>query len=660
MGEGVASRLLISLGGADLDLLSRRLAWLEGRVGLVELRLDLLPEDADLAALVAAAGETKVVAACRLQAEGGALPGDAAARRARLEPAAAHGVAFVDQPVDEAAWPVPEGVGIVHSWHAPREVREDAADRLAEAHALAASRVRSGDVIKLVTWAESSADSAPVLALQSAAPDGSLVGFSQGPGSAASRLLCLRCGAPWTYLCWPGEETAPGQWSLAQVEDLPHGWEAAETTLVGVAGDPIDHSWSPFLWQRAGQLATPPQPLLDLPLRARELAPLLEAVEGWGMRALSLTMPLKEEPAALAARGPEATEDAVNWMVAEAEGWTSGNSDGEGAHAALAAAGMAEGATWLVLGSGGAARGLVAAARRHGHPVRVAARRPVAWFPAAEDLATVDLTTADVVLQATSLGGRGNPGQPTPGRAPRAGALAMDLIYEPLETAWARAAATAGATVLPGTAMLLEQMLMPFRRALPEAVLDAAAVARLAADFAAARAAETAVVLLGPRASGKSTLGRALAARLGWRFVDADEALEMEHERRIADWIEDDLAGFRAAEAALLPRLLGRRRTVVALGGGAVESSPSVDLLAAHPRVLGLRAEASVRIARQQAAPRPALVAGGLEAETARLDSRRRDAYARSASAWVDSDCSLQQTVARALDALELRGFGPT
>ncbi len=660
MGEGVASRLLISLGGADLDLLSRRLAWLEGRVGLVELRLDLLPEDADLAALVAAAGETKVVAACRLQAEGGALPGDAAARRARLEPAAAHGVAFVDQPVDEAAWPVPEGVGIVHSWHAPREVREDAADRLAEAHALAASRVRSGDVIKLVTWAESSADSAPVLALQSAAPDGSLVGFSQGPGSAASRLLCLRCGAPWTYLCWPGEETAPGQWSLAQVEDLPHGWEAAETPLVGVAGDPIDHSWSPFLWQRAGQLATPPQPLLDLPLRARELAPLLEAVEGWGMRALSLTMPLKEEPAALAARGPEATEDAVNWMVAEAEGWTSGNSDGEGAHAALAAAGMAEGATWLVLGSGGAARGLVAAARRHGHPVRVAARRPVAWFPAAEDLATVDLTTADVVLQATSLGGRGNPGQPTPGRAPRAGALAMDLIYEPLETAWARAAATAGATVLPGTAMLLEQMLMPFRRALPEAVLDAAAVARLAADFAAARAAETAVVLLGPRASGKSTLGRALAARLGWRFVDADEALEMEHERRIADWIEDDLAGFRAAEAALLPRLLGRRRTVVALGGGAVESSPSVDLLAAHPRVLGLRAEASVRIARQQAAPRPALVAGGLEAETARLDSRRRDAYARSASAWVDSDCSLQQTVARALDALELRGFGPT
>jgi 3-dehydroquinate dehydratase type I len=660
VGEGVASRLLISLGGADLDLLSRRLAWLQGRVGLVEFRLDLMPEDADLAALVAAAGELKVVAACRLQAEGGALAGDAAARRARLEQAAAQGVAFVDQPVDQAAWPVPKGVGIVHSWHAPREVGEDAAVQLAEAHALAASRVRPGDVIKLVTWADSSADSAPVLALQAAAPDGSLVGFSQGPGSAASRLLCLRGGAPWTYLCWPGEETAPGQWSLAQVEGLPRGWESAETPLVGVAGDPIDHSWSPFLWQRAGQLATPPQPLLDLPLRARDLAPLLDAVEGWGMRALSLTMPLKEEPAALAARGPEATEDAVNWMVAVARAWASGNSDGEGAHAALAAAGMADDASWLVLGSGGAARGLVAAARRHGHPVRVAARRPLAWFPEAEDLATVDLTTADVVLQATSLGSRADPGHPTPGRAPRADALAMDLIYEPLETAWSRDAAAAGATVLPGTAMLLHQMLAPFRRAFPDAVLDDAAVARLDADFAAARAAETAVVLLGPRASGKSTLGRALAARLGWRFVDADEALEAEHGRRIADWIGQDLAGFRAAEAALLPRLLGRRRTVVALGGGAVESSPSVDLLAAHPRVLGLRAEAGVRIARQQAAPRPALVAGGLESETARLDARRRDDYARSASAWVDSDCPLQQTVDRALEALDLRGFGPT
>ena len=112
--------------------------------------------------------------------------------------------------------------------------------------------------------------------------------------------------------------------------------------------------------------------------------------------------------------------------------------------------------------------------------------------------------------------------------------------------------------------------------------------------------------------------------------------------------------------AALLPRLLGLRRSVVALGGGAVESPPSVDLLAAHPRVLGLRVDASVRVARQQAAPRPALVAGGLEAETARLDARRRDAYARSASAWVDSDCPLQQTVDCALDALALRGFGPS
>lgn len=660
MGEGVASRLLISLGGADLDLLSQRLAWLQGRVGLVELRLDLMPEDADLAAMVAAAGELKVLAACRLQGEGGALVGDAAARRARLELAAAQGVAFVDQPVDESTWPVPDGVGIVHSWHAPREGREDAAVRLAEAHALAASRVRPGDVIKLITWAESSAESAPVLALQAAAPHGSLVGFSQGPGSAASRLLCLRFGAPWTYLCWPGEETAPGQWSLAQVEDLPRGWEVEGTPLVGVAGDPIDHSWSPFLWQRAGQLATPPQPLLDLPLRARELAPLLVAGEAWGMRALSLTMPLKEEPAALAARGPEATEEAVNWMVAAGGSWSAGNSDGEGAHAALTAAGMAKGATWLVLGSGGAARGLVAAARRHGHPVRVAARRPVAWFPEAEDLASVDLTTADVVLQATSFGSRANPGHPTPGRAPRAGALAMDLVYEPLVTAWSRAAAAAGATVLPGTAMLLHQMLQPFRRAFPDAVLDDAAVARLDADFATARAAETAVVLLGPRASGKSTLGRALAARLGWRFVDADDALATEHGRCLAEWIAEDQAGFREAEAALLPRLLGLRRSVVALGGGAVESPPSVDLLAAHPRVLGLRVDASVRVARQQAAPRPALVAGGLEAETARLDARRRDAYARSASAWVDSDCPLQQTVDCALDALALRGFGPS
>lgn len=70
-------------------------------------------------------------------------------------------------------------------------------------------------------------------------------------------------------------------------------------------------------------------------------------------------------------------------------------------------------------------------------------------------------------------------------------------------------------------------------------------------------------------AAGKSTVGRLLADRLGWQFLDFDEAI-LERTKRTAGEIirEDGEAAFRALEAELTRALAGRSGVVIAPGGG--------------------------------------------------------------------------------------------
>ncbi len=78
------------------------------------------------------------------------------------------------------------------------------------------------------------------------------------------------------------------------------------------------------------------------------------------------------------------------------------------------------------------------------------------------------------------------------------------------------------------------------------------------------------IFLIGMMACGKSTVGRALAARLGWDFVDADKEIEKRCGVSISYIFEEEgEAGFRARETQMLAELAGRGRAVIATGGGA-------------------------------------------------------------------------------------------
>src|SRR5690606_11721900 len=80
------------------------------------------------------------------------------------------------------------------------------------------------------------------------------------------------------------------------------------------------------------------------------------------------------------------------------------------------------------------------------------------------------------------------------------------------------------------------------------------------------------ITLIGYRGTGKSTVARALGARLGWAAVDADDDIEARAGKSIERiFAEDGEAGFRRLERETMHRLLSEgNQRVIAAGGGAV------------------------------------------------------------------------------------------
>lgn len=81
--------------------------------------------------------------------------------------------------------------------------------------------------------------------------------------------------------------------------------------------------------------------------------------------------------------------------------------------------------------------------------------------------------------------------------------------------------------------------------------------------------------------AGKTTVGRLLADRLDWRFLDLDAEIEREAGTTIAEIFRiHGESDFRAREVNMLQQLINHPQMVLALGGGAVESEPVRTLLA--------------------------------------------------------------------------------
>jgi shikimate kinase len=107
------------------------------------------------------------------------------------------------------------------------------------------------------------------------------------------------------------------------------------------------------------------------------------------------------------------------------------------------------------------------------------------------------------------------------------------------------------------------------------------------------------LVLVGMPGSGKSAVGRRLAARLDIAFVDADEEIERAAGKPIMDIFKDHgEAYFREGERKVIARLLGSGPQVLATGGGALMAAETRDNIRRSGVSIWLKAELAVLMRR--------------------------------------------------------------
>jgi shikimate kinase len=148
--------------------------------------------------------------------------------------------------------------------------------------------------------------------------------------------------------------------------------------------------------------------------------------------------------------------------------------------------------------------------------------------------------------------------------------------------------------------------------------------------------------LIGYRGTGKTTVGRLLAERVGWKFIDADVVLESVAGKSIKDiFAAEGEAGFRDREGQNLRELSARTQCIIATGGGIVLRDENSRILNDTGFVVWLTApveEIAVRIAADPSTSdrRPNLTVGGA-VEIADLLEQREPLYRACADLEIDT-----------------------
>jgi shikimate dehydrogenase len=250
---------------------------------------------------------------------------------------------------------------------------------------------------------------------------------------------------------------------------------SGHTTVAAVIGDPVGHSLSPALHNSAFAAAGLDWVYVALPVGPGDAAAAVDAMRSLGLGGLSVTMPHKAAVVAAVDERSEAVEvlGAANCLVAVGGGHIRAeNTDGAGFLAGLRddADFDVDGRRVAVLGAGGAARAVVHACAVGGASgvtvVNRSAERAVAAAALAGPVGRVgepaDISAADLVVNATSVGMGHDRSMPCDPTLLHAGQLAVDLIYDPLETAWLAALRGAGVPAHNGISMLVGQAAVAF------------------------------------------------------------------------------------------------------------------------------------------------------------------------------------------------------
>jgi len=194
------------------------------------------------------------------------------------------------------------------------------------------------------------------------------------------------------------------------------------------------------------------------------------------------------------------------------------------------------------------------------------------------------------------------------------------------------------------------------RKASPSQVAQAKDV--LAGDSASThrRTSFAGIALIGLRGAGKSTLGKILAKKIGWNFVELNKEIERQNGLSVAEIIAlYGQEGFRRMEQTALTQLLARNEPMVLATGGGIVSEPlTFDLILSSFYTIWLKAEPEEHMARVrgQGDLRPMADDRSAMAELRNILLSREPLYARASAVVDTAGLSVDSAAARLVDAV--------
>ncbi len=348
-------------------------------VELVELRLDYIGRAVDLRRLLDKR-PCPVVITARRREDGGRWSRSEDERQMLLRSAIASGVDYVDIEADIAA-EIPRygSTKRIISFHD----FEQTPDNLEELHAAMAAE--DADIVKIATMANSFEDNLRMFDLVQKASVPT-IGLCMGEIGMISRILACRLGAPFTYATFSSERTmAPGQLNWRQMKELYRCDSiTAKTKLFGVVADPVAHSHSPLIHNKA--FIADQRDCCYLPLRvpSEELERFVTSCPGLGIHGLSVTIPHKEHALDLCDQAESAASGigAINTMVFDEDVRLGYNTDYRAAMDCISAVIPFDAANEkpyqdlevLILGAGGVSRAIAWGLHNRGARVSIASR----------------------------------------------------------------------------------------------------------------------------------------------------------------------------------------------------------------------------------------------------------------------------------------------
>lgn len=272
---------------------------------------------------------------------------------------------------------------------------------------------------------------------------------------------------------------------------------SGHTRVAAVIGWPVEHSLSPIIHNAWFSHVARAWVYVAFPVEPKDLTNAISGMRALHLGGLSVTMPHKEDVIAHL----DAIDDiasalrAVNCVGIQGDQLVGTNTDGDGCCNAIEeqADVVFQDSRVAVLGAGGTARAITAAAMRRGAQVvvvnRSAARAhelsdimkslPAPFHVGSVTIGTMDdVASCDVVINATSVG-MGTNDMPCDVGVLSDNAVVLDAVYSPLQTAWLRACASKGCTTIDGLWMLIHQAMLQqqwwFSESPDSAVMRAAA-----------------------------------------------------------------------------------------------------------------------------------------------------------------------------------------